>query len=76
VSRHPQVLPEGLCQCPDCAAMAAEVAAWRAIVDLENTLARARREWPGARRPEPSEADDVAPPVYRRSLLDVLADDA
>lgn len=75
--RHAQRYPEGLCACADCRAQADAVAEWRSLVDLENALHEARRTWAGARRPsEPSSADDAAPPVYRRTALEAMADDA
>ena len=67
--------PSGLCGCEGCRRLVEQDAMQRAIIELENALHRAR-EWPGARRPEPSQADDLALPVYRRTALDVFADDA
>lgn len=76
--RHAQRYPEGLCACADCRAQADAVAGWRALVELENALhaAKLRRRQAAIRFPEPTQADDTAPALYRRTALDVLADDA
>lgn len=69
-------MPDGACSCARCREVWETGETQRLAVDLENALARARSSWPAARRPEPTAADDAAPPVYRRSWLEAAADES